>query len=216
MSRRAASKPQRKRGREADEPNRVECPEGNSSPSRSRLLNNAVAVATIVAALGAIYFGYQQNSINSRLMQISQVVAVIAVVDDSDSGEMLIRNTGKMNLYLAGFELGSRDWVFQRRRLIAANAGGDPGYPIRPGKEAWEIISKRGSATLTLFLEDELQRKWVSQIGFFRGGEERRVRTCSYETARKRWELRLPRNPDAVDSDKELIEGASFVLPSGQ
>ena len=185
-------------------------PEAN----RRSLLEKLGSLATIVAALGAVYFGYYQNSINHKLSKMSEVVAVTAVVENENSGEFLVRNTGKLNLYLAGFRFGEEgiDRVFSRSRLIAVSAGGDPGYPIQPGKEQMEIINRKGSATLTLFFKDELERKWVSEFGLFKAGERGSsyARICSYETFGENWQRQPAESVTTPAGSAEYIEGAYF------
>ncbi len=171
-------------------------------------LSKAAQVATIVAALGAVFFGYQQYRINDTLMRMNQTVAVSAVVEGAQKGELLVRNTGKANLYLARFSLGDRHWAFVRPRLVAANTGGDPGYPVRPGKDVWALVSQGGSATLVLYLKDEFGREWISEVGFVKADDKGGTWVCSYETSREDWKLSGDQT-SAVSN--EYIEGARFV-----
>jgi hypothetical protein len=142
---------------------------------------------------------------------MNRTVAITAVVEDGESGELLIRNTGRANLYLAGFSLEDRHWVFPRPILVAASSGGDPGYLIRAGREFLEPLRAEGSTTLVLFLKDELQNRWISEIGFFKADDKGGARLRSYETSRESWELVLPENHVTSDDMSEHIEGARFT-----
>ena len=170
-------------------------------------------VAAALGAIIALIFGGLQYNINRELMKMNKVVAVIAVVDDENSGELMVRNTGTLNLYFAGFAIkGGKEWAFQQPRLIAANASGDPGYPIRPGKEVLDVILKSGSTTLILFLKDDLGRQWVSEHGIFMAKEKGSsfAWICSYGTYGESWELKLPESQFGAQNAAEYQEGAHF------
>ncbi|MHB0912843.1 MAG: hypothetical protein ACYC2Y_05275 [Armatimonadota bacterium] len=196
--------------------NRVRRLRDISMPTSIYCLKNWSLIATIVAAAGALVFGALQYSINKQLIRMSRVVAITGVVQDVNNGELTLRNTGKLNLYLAGFRIGEekdfKEWAFERRRLIAANTGGDPGYPIRPGKEVLDRLNIGQSVTLTLFLVDELDRKWVSELGFIKFPEkgDSFARICSFETFGESWSLKVPRNHSS-DTKAEYVENAYFI-----
>jgi len=194
----------------AGEANKVTRSKDKSTSDGKGILQSAAQVAVIVAAIGALGFGYLQYRINDALMRMNQTVAVTGVVEDGQRGELLVRNTGRANLYLAGFALGDKHWAFSRPVLVAANTGGDPGYPIRPGKDLWGIVSENGSATLVLFLTDDSGAKWVSEIGFFKADDNGGVRLCSHETSKESWKLVLSGTRSTSDHTAEYVEGAHF------
>ena len=153
---------------------------------RSRL-EKAASCATVAAAVGAIFIGWWTCSINHKLVEMSDVVAVTGVVENGPKGEMRITNTGTVNVYLVGFGGADRRThkVYKDRRLIAVNTGGDPGYLFRMQNDVLGISDKNPSARFTLFLQDQFGRKWVSELGFFKRDTDANTSDQSTSTPRK-------------------------------
>jgi hypothetical protein len=115
------------------------------------------SVATAVAALGAIYFGFIQTKINKRLQKLEDFVAV-SFVPNNDSIKIL--NTGKINVYIKSFTLGQKSFTFDKPRMIPANAGDSSYYWIEP-----DGIPINGEFIICLYLLDEFGKKFKAAGG---------------------------------------------------
>lgn len=123
------------------------------------------AAITLAAFLAAYYFGLKQveisqkqNEINDRLLRLQDYVAVSATPGD---GVIDLWNTGKSNIYLWGFDMPSNNMRFEKPRLISADKGSRYWIPLpNLGK-----ISTTTNFEFKLYLTDEYENKWVSEVG---------------------------------------------------
>jgi hypothetical protein len=188
------------------------------------------AIAAIIAAVGAIYFGIQQSSINRQqdslnrqLIRMNDVVTLIVDVKDISSGEIMLLNTGKLNLRLVGIRFNSEDESIElvhkenHYPFIASIESGGKDYPIRLGEAEIAIIKRNYSTKLTFFLKDELDRQWVSEQNIYRVEDKVNdsrncwVRISPHNTYRESWKIQLSQDEDNPDSDTEFIKGAYFI-----
>lgn len=145
-----------------------------------------------LVALGALIIGFWQIAINKRLKKLQDYVA-IAVVPDPRTNKLNLLNTGKINLYLWGFDMPSGKLRFPRPRLIAAGAGDAVYYWLEPPSNI------EGEFEITLYLKDEFNQKWISEHGgrvdqfqVDEGGVKKvgiRITVWSYKTYKKKWSL---------------------------
>ena len=149
----------------------------------------------LITAIGAVIFGFWQILINRRLKSLQDYVA-IAATPDSRTNKINLLNTGKINLYLWGFDIPGNKQRLKKSRLIAAGTGDnsyywlDPPYELKNGQEF----------EFKLYLEDEFGSKWISEHGgrademvIKQDGKETKgieIKVWSYKTYKKRWSFR--------------------------
>ncbi|MDR3510005.1 MAG: hypothetical protein P4L73_00085 [Caulobacteraceae bacterium] len=113
-----------------------------------------LATLLVAAAIGA-----RQNEINGRLQQLQDFVAISVTPGDS---QILLKNTGKVNLYLWGFYFPGNHHKFNRPRLIAAGSPDSAFYWL----PAPSINAIHGTEfELKLYLTDEFDHKWIADAG---------------------------------------------------
>jgi len=145
-----------------------------------------------IVALGALIFSFWQIAINKRLKNLQDYVAT-AIVPDPRTNKLNLLNTGKINLYLWGFDMPGNKQRFQKPRLIAAGTGDAVYYWIEPPSNV------EGEFEIILYLKDEFNHKWVSEHGGrankFQTDEDGikkvgiRITVWSYKTYKKKWSL---------------------------
>jgi hypothetical protein len=130
-----------------------------------------------------------------------------------------VLNTGRLNLYLWGFELAGDTKVFRRGRLLAAGAGDIVYYYIPPPAD----LHPGEQFELTLYLKDKdvFSKTWVSEHGgrmdstpVEKDGKPTdtyAIRVWSYETFRERWDVHRPPEGETSATDPEIVEGATFI-----
>lgn len=119
------------------------------------------AVLVLFTALVALFIGFKQNEINDRLKSLQDYVAISAIPDQS--GKIKLINTGKVNLYLWGFDIPGNNHRFTKPRMIPAGTMESAWYWIEP--PILENKDKKSNFDVTLYLTDEFDTKWVSEHG---------------------------------------------------
>ncbi|TSC84728.1 MAG: hypothetical protein G01um101413_112 [Parcubacteria group bacterium Gr01-1014_13] len=144
----------------------------------------------LVVWISAIVIGAFQISINNRLKNLQDVVAIFAVPDD---GAIQIHNVGKVNLYLHKFELPGKVHNFERPRLLPAGTGNSAynWVPLPTGLKDGEEFDFK------LYLTDNFNNKWIAEMGGKMGmktsvinGKEQKLPifiVWSYQTYKKDW-----------------------------
>lgn len=74
----------------------------------------------IIAAIGAVFFGYKQYQINKRMQELADYVAVAIAPGQNFSLEIM--NVGRINLYLHKWEIGSISETYVRALLLSTEA----------------------------------------------------------------------------------------------
>lgn len=137
----------------------------------STFSNVVLALSTLFMMLATValsVFTYFQWRVNSRMQQVSDVVA-ISVVPNND-GNIRLLNVGNSNVYIhrieftavsQGSRMQERLHIYPRSRMIPANAGDSSYYWIgspmglRDGEEF----------LLKIYLTDEFENKWIAEGG---------------------------------------------------
>lgn len=121
-------------------------------------------LATIVAAGGALWFGWSQNQINRRMRALSDYVAINIVgfiVQDAGSAQprpmIQVKNVGKLNVYLHKYEIGNATETYQQARLI--DCGGDVSFTIGVPFRADQFGAHE--LPVKLYLTDEFGIKYL-------------------------------------------------------
>lgn len=150
------------------------------------------------AFLGALYVGMKQNEINNRILSLQDYVAISAVPDQR-SGKINLLNTGKLNLYLHGFDMLENKQRFDKARLISAGTNEASYYWIDPPPNLETIEVFPYEFKFKLYLKDEFGQKWISE----NGGEVNKVKikndegeadgftikVWSYKTYKNNWKF---------------------------
>lgn len=142
----------------------------------------------------AVIIGLLQISINNRLKNLQDFVAV--AITPGPEGTIKIMNTGKVNLYLCGFDSPGNVQRLKRSRLLSVGTGDSSYYWISPPKN-----TKEGEEfTIVLYLEDQFKQKWISEHGGVleqytlkkEGKEEKALafRVWSYRTYKNNWSFK--------------------------
>lgn len=117
-----------------------------------------VLTATTLAV--GVVIGWYQIKINSRLASIEDYVSIAA---SPDGDKIKLLNTGKINIYLWGFDMQGNIQRFNKPRLIAANTLDASYYWIDPPPDLESLDGKEFE--FKLYLQDEFDKKWVSEAG---------------------------------------------------
>lgn len=117
----------------------------------------------LVVAAAATAFSFWQIVINRRLKSLQDYVSV-AAVPDPENGKVKLLNTGKVNLYLWGFDMQENKQRFDKPRLMTAGTGDISYYWIDPPSNLHQT-SIPNEFEFKLYLEDDFGKKWVSEHG---------------------------------------------------
>lgn len=117
----------------------------------------ALAAITLVVA---VVIGWYQIKINSRLASLEDYVS-IAVTPVGDKIKLL--NTGKINLYLWGFDTPGNNQRLTKSRLISANTLDASYYWINLPPDLESLDGKEFE--FKLYLTDEFNKKWIAEAG---------------------------------------------------
>ena len=146
----------------------------------------------VAMVFGALIFGVLQIKINLRLKSLQDYVAISAVPESKESKIKLL-NTGKVNLYLWGFDMPDNNQRLGKPRLITAGTGNTSYYWIDPPSNLDKITSFPYDFEFRLYLEDDFGKKWISEHG---GRAERikinnketiKITVWSHKTYKKKW-----------------------------
>lgn len=107
----------------------------------------------LIAALGAVYFGWRQTQINKRLKELEDYAAISIVPSGT---QLLIMNVGKINLYLKKYDIGLNTENFRDPLLIPAGTGQYSNIKI-------SLTNFFPAMELTLYLVDELGEKYLTR-----------------------------------------------------
>ncbi len=132
--------------------------------------------------LAASVFAIWQIFINLRLKKLNDFVAV-AIVPESSSIKVL--NTGKINLYIHGFEINGTVKLFDRGRLLSAGSL-DSAYYWLPIDSA----PHSGIFNIKVWITDEYGKKYIT-LGqgesIERNSNEIEVRVWTLKTHKEKW-----------------------------
>ena len=110
-----------------------------------------LSTATLIITL---FIGWQANTISSRVKDLQDYVAI--AVGPADS-QIELTNTGKINVYLWGFDIPGNNQRFDNGRLI----------PVADNYNYWiptPDFSKIGNDfTFKLYLTDQYGNKYISE-----------------------------------------------------
>jgi len=146
----------------------------------------------VMTAVGALAFGVWQIKINTRLKSLQDYVAIAAVPEPKE-GKIKLLNTGKVNLYLWGFDMLGNNQRFQKPRLITAGTGDTAYYWIDPPPNIDKIGSFPYEFKFKLYLEDDFKKKWISEHGGqaekikIDGKDAVKIIIWSHKTYKKKW-----------------------------
>lgn len=112
-------------------------------------------IAIIIAAIGAVFFGWKQNQINERMKKLQDYVAISVISKGMGSSEITIMNVGKVNLYLRQCEIGFNTETFSKPLLIPAGTGQYSNLSVR-------ILNLQPRMQTKFYLIDESGEKYIS------------------------------------------------------
>jgi len=145
----------------------------------------------LFVAIGVLSFAFVQISLNRRLIQLQDYVAVSMVPDPSTPKSVRFYNTGKLNMYIHRIEVrdGETDEilaatdVFKNPRLVPAGTLEQSyyWYPI-PSQ-----IFEGKEFTIVILLSDEFGRNWLSSNGAI-FSKDKGLNAWSHKTHQKKLE----------------------------
>lgn len=138
-----------------------------------------------LTALTASLFALWQIFINLRLKRLNDFVSVV-LVPDGKNGVIKLLNTGKINLYIHGFEINGKKDYFKKGRIIAAGPL-DSAFYWLPLKN----IPHSGIFDIKIYLTDEYGKKYVvlGQGESINHDHHIEVRVWNFKTQKKKWKL---------------------------
>jgi len=140
------------------------------------------SVTVLVASIFAIW----QIFINRRLKRLNDFVAV-AILPNSEGGNIKLLNTGKINLYIHGFEINGITKLFDKGRLLSA-ASLDSAYYWLP----IENIPRSGIFPIKVWLTDEYEKKFITQgqgESIKLDNDKIEVRVWTFKTYKEKWDF---------------------------
>jgi hypothetical protein len=156
-------------------------------------VGGAGVLVVLLAAWLAFVVGLNQNTINSRLLQLQDYVA-ISVAPGAES-TIALWNTGNSNLYMWGFDMPNNDQRFDKPRLISRSAVANYWIPAPNLGD----ISTTTNFDFKLYLTDEYGTKWISENGgeanptkINKDGKDVNavyIKVWSYKTIKVDWEI---------------------------
>lgn len=143
-------------------------------------------------AISVISFAFVQVSLNRKLIELQDYVAVSLVKTPGKDLSVGFYNTGRLNIYIHRIEIRNADTdeiivatdVFKEPRLVPAGTleSSYYWYPLP------DEVRDHKSFKVTLLLTDEFDRKWLSTHGAeFISADQLRV--WSHKTSRKIWKV---------------------------
>lgn len=165
-------------------------------------------ILLLLTLMVAVYLGVQQNKISlqqneisSRLQQLDDFVAVVALPGQNDVIKLI--NTGKINLYVYGYKnvLAPTTTIFIKPRLISSGTL-DASYFWIYTKNIIVPIMDDGSFSFNFYLKDEFNKKYVAEFGGMIepvfGTIDWKVMTWTYRTYPKDWYDEVGVNGDLI------------------
>jgi len=147
--------------------------------------------------LGALIIGFFQIKINMRLKALQDYVAISAI-PDSANNKITLLNTGKVNLYLWGFDMPGNVQRLNKPRLISAGTGKDSYYWI--DLPTISSLEDKQEFEFQLYLTDEFGKKWISENGGLankiqiekegKKNDAFQIILWSYKTYKKKWSIK--------------------------
>ncbi|MEK7194752.1 MAG: hypothetical protein AAB667_00635 [Patescibacteria group bacterium] len=139
-----------------------------------------------ITVVAASVFAVWQIFINRRLKKLNDFVAV-AIVPNPEGANIKLLNTGKVNLYIHGFEINGTAKLFDKGRLLSA-ASLDSAYYWLPT----DNVPHSGTFAIKVWLTDEFDKKYVT-LGqgesIKRDGDKIEVRLWTFKTHKEKWEF---------------------------
>ena len=148
----------------------------------------------LLTLIVAVSIGCLQIIINNQLKELQYSVAITAI--PGPEGKIKLLNTGKINLYLFGFDVPGNMQHFNKPRLIPAGTGDAAYYWIDPPDPSY--LTEGKEYEFKIYLEDELGRKWISQYGGIvihlkrkeDNSDKNAISVWSYKIKRENWNLK--------------------------
>lgn len=144
-------------------------------------------------ALAVLSFAFVQISLNRKLIQLQDYVALSMVPDPNTPRSVRFYNTGKLNMYIHRIEVRDSQTdklivstdVFKNPRLVPAGTLEQSYYWYPIPKEAPEDKE----AMIVILLSDEFDRKWLSSNGVLINTESKTLSVWSHKTHQKSWKI---------------------------
>lgn len=138
-------------------------------------------VIQIITAILASIFAFWQILINERLKKLGDFVAV-AITPNGNTIKLL--NTGKINLYIHGFEINGVAKLFDKGRLLSAASLDTSYYWLPPNN-----IPKNGIFNIKVWLTDEYNKKYIT-LGQGESSEQDNTTVVwTYKTHKDKWDF---------------------------
>jgi hypothetical protein len=128
------------------------------------ILRYLEVIGLVIAAVGAVFFGFKQNQINKRLKELQDYISISLVPardTQTNKFQLQIRNVGKANVYLYKYEVGAITNSYDRARLIAAGISNDTPFFIIPVP----IGTINTEMEVRIYLKDEFDNRYLSTGG---------------------------------------------------
>jgi len=116
------------------------------------ILKHIEAFGIIIAAIGAVFFGWKQYQINKRMKDLADYVA-LSIVPQRNL-QLQIMNVGRVNLYLHKWEMGTLQATFVKPWLLPVEAKSSILLSFQPPPVGQHLIK--------LYLTDETDQKYLS------------------------------------------------------
>lgn len=110
-------------------------------------------IATILAAGGALWFGWSQDQINRRMRALADYVG-LSIAPIPNSPALQVTNVGRINLYLHKWEVGSHTETYPEPTLIAAESRTNLVIALNPPPNPGRHKAK-------FYLTDEIGEKYI-------------------------------------------------------
>ncbi len=119
---------------------------------REIILRYIEVIGILIAAIGAVIFGWKQYQINKRMKELRDYVAVSIVPEKNF--QLKIMNVGRVNLYLHKWEIGTLQETFVKPWLLPTEAKSSILLSLQSPLTGQHLIK--------LYLTDETEQKYLS------------------------------------------------------
>jgi len=106
----------------------------------------------VIAAIGAVFFGWRQYQINKRMKDLMDYVAIS--IAPKPNLRLQIMNVGRVNLYLHKWEMGALQTTFVKPWILPVEAKSSILLSFQPPPVGQHLIK--------LYLTDETNQKYLS------------------------------------------------------
>jgi len=143
-------------------------------------------IIQFITGLAAVVFAIWQIFINRRLKKLNDFVAV-AIVPNPEGKNIKLLNTGKINLYIYGFEINGTAKLFDKGRLLSS-ASLDSAYYWLPINN----IPQSGFFPIKIWLTDEYDTKYITLgegLSNKRDDGTIEITVWTFKTYKEKWKL---------------------------